>query len=50
MLDYIRRLSPRSEFVLVNLLCFGFFAGLSTGSFCEVSGSISTTMRDSYSS
>ena len=30
MLDWIRRLSPRTELVVINVLCFGFFAGLST--------------------
>lgn len=29
MLDWIRRLPPRAELIIVNALCFGFFAGMS---------------------
>lgn len=29
MLDWIRRLPPRAELIIVNVLCFGFFAGMS---------------------
>lgn len=29
MLDWIRRLPPPAELIIVNVLCFGFFAGVS---------------------
>lgn len=29
MLNWIRRLPPRAELIIVNALCFGFFAGMS---------------------